>query len=61
MKKNIIALTITAAVLAIAASQGLRAEDQKPTSTENGGGCQGGGCHKGHKTPEPTPAPSPAK
>ena len=60
MKKNIIAVAITAAVLYFAASTGLRADDQKPgTTADEGGGCDGS-CHKGDKTPAPTPAPSPA-
>jgi hypothetical protein len=66
MKKNIIAIAITAGVLTFAASTGLRAEDPKPTTTEDGGQCPDGGCHKGGKhhdkdgdkgeKPSPTPA-----
>jgi hypothetical protein len=70
MKKNIIAIAITAGVLTFAASTGLRADDQKPATTEDGTQCPDGGCHKGGKhhhhdkdsdgdkgaTPTPTPA-----
>ena len=62
MKKNIIILTITAALLCLAAFTGLRADDQKPTTsttTGDSGQCDGS-CHKGDK-PAPTPTPTPAQ
>lgn len=66
MKKNILALAVTTAVLSFAMPEGVRAEDQKPTSGEDGG-CSGGSCHKGDKKKDadkgdkPAPAPSPAQ
>jgi hypothetical protein len=70
MKKQLIAIALTAGILSLGASTSLLAQDTtgSTSTTADGGQCPSGGCHGGDKKHDkedkgtkPAPSPSPVR